>query len=69
MASPYEDMDANIGVHDSQVAVEWTKKYIHKFGGDPARITAIGQSAGAGIISYLLTANTGQDELPFSKVS
>ncbi|PGH18205.1 hypothetical protein AJ79_00543 [Helicocarpus griseus UAMH5409] len=67
-SSPFEeDMDANVGLHDSVAAVEWTKKYIERFGGDPDRITVIGQSAGAGIINMMLTSNGGIGKLPFSK--
>ena len=36
----------NVGMYDSIAAFEWVKKYIHKFGGDPSRITAFGESAG-----------------------
>lgn len=62
-------MDANVGLHDSIAAVEWTKQYISKFGGDPERITVIGQSAGAGIINLMLTADGGKGTLPFSQVN
>ncbi|KAK2759967.1 hypothetical protein FQN54_002703 [Arachnomyces sp. PD_36] len=68
MSSPYEEsMDANVGLHDGLAAVEWTKQYISRFGGDPERITVIGQSAGAGIINLMLTADGGKGELPFSQ--
>ncbi|KAK2776710.1 hypothetical protein FQN53_002502 [Emmonsiellopsis sp. PD_33] len=66
-SSPYEDMDANIGLHDSVAAVEWTKKYIERFGGDPDHITVFGQSSGAAIINMMLTGNGGRGSLPFSK--
>ena len=61
-------MDANVGLHDSFTALEWTKQYISNFGGDPERITVIGESAGAGIINLMLTANGGKGRLPFSQV-
>lgn len=57
-------MDGNLGVWDILAAVEWTKKYIYKFGGDPSRITVIGQSAGAGIITWLLLGKEGKMKLP-----
>ncbi|KKZ60505.1 hypothetical protein EMCG_04829 [[Emmonsia] crescens] len=67
-SSPFENnMDANIGIYDSVAALEWTKRYIDRFGGDPDRITAFGQDAGAGIITAMLTSNGGRGELPFSK--
>ena len=60
-------MNGNVGVWDSLAAIEWTKKYIHKFGGDPDRITAIGQSAGAAILTWLLLSNGGNLSLPFDQ--
>lgn len=60
-------MNGNIGVWDTLAAVEWTKKYICKFGGDPDNITVIGQSAGAGIITWLLLGEEGNLTLPFDQ--
>ncbi|KAF3481766.1 uncharacterized protein GIQ15_04525 [Arthroderma uncinatum] len=68
MSSPEEDMAANIGLHDSITAVQWTRDHISKFGGSPERITVIGQSAGAGIINLMLTSYGGSGKLPFSQV-
>ncbi|KAF1993501.1 lipase [Amniculicola lignicola CBS 123094] len=62
-----EDMNGNLGVWDTLAAVEWTKKYIHKFGGDPENITVFGQSAGAAIITWLLLAREGNMVLPFQQ--
>jgi len=55
-------------MHDCLAAAEWTSKYIRRFGGDPDRITAMGQSAGAGIISLLTVINGGRGRLPFQQV-
>jgi carboxylesterase type B len=60
-------MNGNIGVWDSLAAIEWTKKYIYKFGGDPDNITVIGQSSGAGIITWLLLGQEGNLALPFNQ--
>jgi carboxylesterase type B len=62
-----DDMNGNLGVWDSLTAIEWTKKYIDRFGGDPDNITVIGQSAGAAIIAWLLMAENGTLELPFDQ--
>jgi carboxylesterase type B len=65
---PGLDMDDNVGMHDCLAAAEWTSKYIHKFGGDPNRITVMGQSAGGGIINLLTTLKGGKGTLPFQQV-
>ncbi|XP_055354278.1 bile salt-activated lipase-like [Paramacrobiotus metropolitanus] len=43
----------NYGLSDCKTALEWTKANIRKFGGDPNRITIMGQSAGAALVSAL----------------
>jgi carboxylesterase type B len=40
------DMDSNVGFHDQRAAIEWVRDNISSFGGDPKRITIMGQSAG-----------------------
>ncbi|KAK6543385.1 hypothetical protein TWF694_000133 [Orbilia ellipsospora] len=61
------DMTPNVGLWDALVALEWTKEYISYFGGDPDRITTIGESAGGGIIQHLLTLRGGNGTVPFSQ--
>lgn len=58
-------MNGNVGVWDTLAALEWTKQNILKFGGDPDRITAIGQSAGAACLTWLLLGEEGNLTLPF----
>jgi len=65
---PDLDMDANVGLHDCVAAAEWTSRYIDRFGGDPGRVTVVGQSAGAGMIGLMTTLDGGRGELPFQQV-
>lgn len=46
--------DSNLGLRDVLCALEWVRSNIGSFGGDPARVTVFGDSAGAGIVSTLL---------------
>lgn len=57
----------NLGLYDQRVAFEWVQKYIGLFGGDAARVTAIGESAGATSILHHITAYGGEGSLPFAQ--
>jgi carboxylesterase type B len=49
----------NNGLQDQRLALRWIRQYITGFGGDPNRITLMGESAGAGKIWEILTAKAG----------
>jgi para-nitrobenzyl esterase len=49
------DAPPNRGILDWLLALEWVHDNIGQFGGDPARVTIAGQSAGGGAVMTLLT--------------
>lgn len=54
LAIPGTAIRGNFGIGDQVTALRWVQQNIAQFGGDPAQVTIIGESAGAGSVRALL---------------
>ncbi|WP_324670929.1 carboxylesterase/lipase family protein [Hymenobacter sp. GOD-10R] len=57
---PAYQNSGNCGLLDAVAALQWVHQNISAFGGDPARVTVMGESAGAKLVSALLVTPAAQ---------
>ncbi|KAL3444275.1 Alpha/Beta hydrolase protein [Aspergillus insuetus] len=55
--------ERNLALHDTRLALDWVQRNIAYLGGDPRRVTIVGESGGSSTVDTLLTAPP--DPLPF----
>jgi para-nitrobenzyl esterase len=53
---PIPDVPTNLGLRDMIAALQWVQANIAAFGGDPAKVTVFGESAGAMAIANLMAS-------------
>lgn len=58
----------NVGLHDQRLALRWVREHIHKFGGDPDRVTLGGHGSGAASVLLQSMAEGGKGEKLFRNV-
>jgi para-nitrobenzyl esterase len=51
-----DHVSGNYGMQDNIAALKWVQKNIAQFGGDPSKVTIIGQSAGGRTVQVLLSS-------------
>jgi carboxylesterase type B len=58
----------NAGIYDQRAVFEWVQKYAPLFGGDKTKVTAWGESAGAGSLMHHLVLHGGKTDPLFRRV-
>lgn len=55
--------NGNYGLADQITALEWVRRHIRDFGGDPDRVTIFGQSAGAASVRAMLASPKAREKI------
>ncbi|CAM1505200.1 Fc.00g108370.m01.CDS01 [Cosmosporella sp. VM-42] len=72
LASPEVEADGalNAGLLDQRLALDWVQQNVHLFGGNPDRVTIMGESAGGGSALLQMTGSPNDTDIkaPFAQV-
>ena len=60
MCLPDDEIAGNMGLMDQQLALKWVHEHISAFGGDPDRVTIMGESAGSASVTYQMLSDESQ---------
>ena len=53
----------NLGLRDILAALQWVRRNVAAFGGDPSRVTVLGHDTGAALVNLLLISSAAKGKV------